>query len=100
MMTTRRPIECADGFSMSVQAGDFLYSCPRYDDAEYYTYVEIGFPSESEELLLPHMECDSDDPTDTVYPYTPAAVVLAVIEKHGGMVGGDLPLLRIEDEEE
>ena len=30
-------------------------------------------------------------PTDTVYAYVPAALVFAVIVKHGGMVSGELP---------
>ena len=30
-------------------------------------------------------------PTDTVYGWVPSEVVRAVIEKHGGMVAGELP---------
>ena len=38
-------IECADGFSMSVQASRFNYCEPRVDDAKAYTEVEVGFPT-------------------------------------------------------
>ena len=108
----RQHIVCTDGFRMSVQAGDGLYSSPRKDNAFTYTDVEVGFPSEVEELLMPHIETlneynpDTDewdipaDPTESVYPYTPASVILAVITKHGGMVSGELPPLKMTGGEE
>jgi hypothetical protein len=109
----REPILCADGFSMSVQGNQFAYCTPRISDSRYYTRVEVGFPSERDELLMPHIDSayeynkETDeydipaDPTGTVYPYTPAEVVMAVIQAHGGMVRGELPPLKlIQDEEE
>ena len=97
----RESIVCADGFTMSVQANQYTYCTPRDNDCRYYTRVEVGFPSERDELLMPYLEGYEDqDPTDTVYPYTPAKVVMAVIHAHGGMVCGELPPLKIEDEEE
>ena len=75
---------CADGFNMSVQASRFTYCSPREDDAFPYTAVEVGFPSEREETLMPYAE-DSDKPTDTVYGFVPVVVVEAIIEKHGGI---------------
>ena len=98
----RERIVCWDGFSMSVQANIFAYCSPRENDCRYYTSVEVGFPSEEEELLMPWIEGYADqDPTTTVYPYAPARVVLDVISKHGGMVSGELPPLKIgQDEEE
>ena len=83
------PIVCKDGFEMSVQAGGGMYSHPRYD-ATSYTEVEIGFPNKEEPLLAAYAE-DPERPTGTVYPYVPAKLVLEVIEKHGGMVSGELP---------
>lgn len=38
-----RSITCADGFKVSVQAGEFHYCSPRRDDSEWNS-VELGFP--------------------------------------------------------
>ena len=90
-------VVCADGFSMSVQAEGGGYCSPRVEGANRYDTVEIGFPSESEPLILRYIEGDSarrgaePDPTESVYPYVPASVVTLVIAKHGGMVGGEVP---------
>ena len=83
----RRPcakIECADGFTLSVQASGFHYCKPRNDKGPY-THVEIGFPSEVETELMPYCE-DIDNPTDTVYAQVPIELALALINKHGGSV--------------
>lgn len=80
----RLHVVCNDGFKMSVQAGQYLYSTPRTDDAPTYSAVEVGYPSEYEELLMPYVE-DANDPTGTVYGYVPVEVVDAIIEKHGGI---------------
>jgi len=76
----------ADGFHMSVQGHAGSYSRPREDFAKHYIEVEVGFPSEREELLMPYVE-DADLPTDTVYGYVPIGIIEAVIAKHGGLVG-------------
>ena len=81
-------IVCADGFSMSVQVGYSLYSTPK-KIAKRYSAVEIGFPSEPEELIKEYAESlydeDATDYTDTVYSYVPVAVVDKVLKKHGGI---------------
>ena len=93
MMTSSRlpQIVCEDGFSMSVQVGYSLYSEPK-KIAKRYSKVEIGYPSEPEELIkewaefLPFSEEDEEpDYTDTVYPYVPVGVVDKVLKKHGGI---------------
>ena len=93
MMTISRlpHIVCADGFSMSVQVGYSLYSTPK-KVAKRYSAVEIGYPSEPEELIkewaewIPFSEEDGEpDYTDTVYPYVPVGVVDKVLKKHGGI---------------
>lgn len=90
-------VVCADGFTMSVQANEGAYCSPRVDDAERYTAVEIGFPNESEDLILGYMETitrepeEREDPTRSVYPYVPTSVVSLVIAKHGGIVTGEVP---------
>ena len=79
-------LHCNDGFSMSVQAHEFVYCSPRVspEETDCYARVEVGFPSEREELLMKYVE-DYDNPTETVYGYVPVEVVQEVIEKHGGI---------------
>ena len=90
-------VVCADGFSMSVQANGGAYCSPRVENAERYDTVEIGFPSESEHLILKYMEGGYDedgpepDPTQSVYPNVPVSIVSLVLAKHGGMVAGEVP---------
>jgi hypothetical protein len=78
-----KPIECADGLTMSVQASETHYCSPR-SNLGPYTEVEVGFPSQLVEELMEYAESPST-PTDTVYAYVPVTVVEAVIEKHGGL---------------
>ena len=88
MNVTRPRVQCADGYSVSVQAGWGIYSAPRAD-AAHYTKVELGYPSHVDDDLLPYAETP-DDPTDTVYGYVPVELVDRVIQKHGGIIGADL----------
>ena len=89
-MKLNKLVECADGFTMSVQAHEGAYCSPRCNNAKKYTAAEVGFPSQEEPLLLDFAE-DSDRPTDTVYGWVPAKVIVNVIAKHGGMVEGEVP---------
>jgi len=85
---------CKDGFNISIQASSGHYCSPRheeklmafdYDDSDIiHTEFELGFPSEKEELLLEYAE-EEDKPTQTVYGWVPLAILLQVIEKHGGI---------------
>lgn len=85
MQDTRPRIVCKDGFSISVQGGEALYSRPRKNLRDgAYKEVECGFPSQKEELLMKYAE-DTSKPTETVYAYVPVSVVEQVLEKHGGM---------------
>ena len=90
MTSSRLPhIVCADGFTMSVQVGYSLYSTPK-KIAKRYSAVEIGYPSEPEELIKEYAEFapfdeDTTDYTDTVYPYVPVKIVDKVLKKHGGI---------------
>ena len=83
-------VTCADGFAMSVQAGEDNYCAPRVNAAPTYHKVEVGFPSEADPRLAPYAE-DPSKPTDTVYGYVPREVVEAVIASHGGVVSGRCP---------
>ena len=85
-----RQVVCADGFTMSVQAHDGAYCSPRMSGAPKYTHVEVGFPSEREELLIEFAE-EPRSPTQTVYGYVPVQIVTIVLAKHGGIVDGEVP---------
>jgi len=76
-------VVCKDGFKMSVQAGQSLYSSPR-DIANNYKEAEVGFPSTEESLLASYAD-DEENLCGTVYGYVPCSVIDAVIEKHGGI---------------
>ena len=76
-------VVCKDGFEMSVQAGQSLYSEPR-DVADSYEEAEVGFPSEEEHLIAKYAE-DGESLCDTVYGYVPCSIIDQVIEKHGGI---------------
>lgn len=81
----RPRIKCKDGFSMSVQAGRHFFCNPRCNlENGKYSAIEIGFPSEPEELIKEYAE-DEKDYTQTVYGYVPVDIVGKVIEKHGGI---------------
>ena len=82
------------GWNASIQAGMRSYSTPKQDFGCQYTAVEIGFPSEPDELITPYAE-DPGDLTGTVYGYVPAYVITALVMKHGGVVSGELPPMNL-----
>ena len=91
LAVSRNPlVVCKDGFEMSVQCGQTLYSSPR-DVAKRYSEVEIGFPSVPESLIAEYAEDweveGDDDPRlcETVYGYVPVKLVNKVLKKHGGI---------------
>jgi len=90
MRILNKKVVCADGFEMSVQANENAYCAPRINKADKYIEVEIGFPSQREELIIEWAE-QRDNPTDTVYGYVPVHIVNSVIAKHGGIVSGEVP---------
>lgn len=76
----RPPITCKDGYELSVQASRGHYCTPRKDRAKFYVEVEVGFPSEHDDLLG-----ESDDGFG-VYAFVPVENVAVLINKHGGMI--------------
>lgn len=86
-MFPRPRVFCKDGFSISIQAGQYIYSDPRYIvSGHLYKEVELGFPSEVDDLITRYAEDAEDiEYTETVYPYTPIDVVDKLLEKHGGI---------------
>lgn len=76
-------VQCADGFTMSVQASKHHYCTPR-DSAGPWTKVEVGFPTTKVESFMPYIDGADSDPTDTVYGYVPIRLVVQAIADHGG----------------
>jgi len=85
-----RQVVCADGFKMSVQAHHGAYCTPRMSGADKYEEVEVGFPSQREDMIMEYAE-EPAKPTQTVYAYVPVQVVTNVLAKHGGIVDGEVP---------
>ena len=111
----RPRIVCNDGYSVSVQVSEYTYCEPRYtqwqnedgwevingkyylsseaprnfetDHFTPYESVELGYPSEADELIYEYAECN--DYTNTVYGYVPVKIAEQLIEKHGGFKGVD-----------
>jgi len=92
-----KPVICADGFKMSVQANDRGSYSTRDVDTGRYSHVEVGFPNRFEPLLQPWVD-DPEKPLDGVYAYVPVERVALVCAKHGGVVSGELPdgVVRLE----
>ena len=80
----RPRLYCNDGFSISVQASAFHYCRPRLNGVQDYESVELGYPSEVDELIKEYAEDDLDY-TETVYGYVPIEIVEELINKHGGI---------------
>lgn len=80
----RPRLYCNDGYSISVQASGFHYCEPRLNGIRDYESVELGYPSEGDELINEYAEDDSDY-TETVYGYVPIEIVEELINKHGGI---------------
>lgn len=84
----RPPLECADGFTISVQAHYRAYCRPRPmrrdDRVDQFDAVECGFPNGPTPELAEWKDGDGKD-EECVYGYVPVSTVLALIEKHGGL---------------
>ena len=82
-------VVCADGASVSIQAGAGIYSTPR-DNVGPYTHVEAGFPSvDPPPSWREYAEADGwMTPRDTVFAYMPYDCVDEFINVHGGLMEG------------
>lgn len=92
MRKTYEMVTCRDGFTVSIQAGELLYSSPRTDTAPAYESVELGFPNRPCIFIRDYAE-DPGDLTRSVYGYVPAHIVRKMIAAHGGIVSGECPPL-------
>ena len=111
--TSGTKVVCADGYTISIQAGNgcedkrypalsesVSYCTPRKVGEGPFSAVELGFPSEHDSLIEYYREGNgfNDDPqTGCVFPYVPAEVVVELLKKHGGLVSGEPPTLLRED---
>tara|TARA_R100000322_G_scaffold29681_1_gene19117 strand:+ start:246 stop:584 length:339 start_codon:yes stop_codon:yes gene_type:complete len=97
----RKPVVCADGFRVSIQASKGHYSWPR-DNVRAYKACELGYPSEPDDLIKEYAEqrLGENNYVDCVYPFVPAKVIQALLEKHGGIVSGECPQLDLTESEE
>mgnify|MGYP003643439307 CR=1 FL=1 len=82
-----------DGFSLSVEAGAEKYCYPEIDGAESYAHVQVAYPSYAEEILSPYAQ-DPTNLTSTIYGWVPSDTVIRILDKHGGVISGDLPPLK------
>jgi hypothetical protein len=80
----RPEIVCVDGFKMSVQGHEGTYSIPK-EIGEEFQAMEIGFPSQQEDLIMKFIDREGANPTQSVYGYVPTSLIEQVIEKHGGI---------------
>lgn len=87
-----KPIYCADGTSLSVQASRMHYCFPKNNEGPY-SRVEVGFPSAPppaawEEYCTGNF---AEKPCDTVYAQVPLDVVAQFINMHGGIKAEEAP---------
>jgi hypothetical protein len=78
------PIQCADGFSVSVQASAFHYCTPRNNEGPWDT-VELGFPNAPIPELFEYSESENPDAMNSVWGFVPMNLVVELITKHGGL---------------
>ena len=96
----RPRVLCADGFTFSAQADWGKYCEPRvtlYPEewGDGYQSIELGYPSDHDELIEEYAE--DDNWTETVYAYVPVEVVDQMIKKHGGIAGLDPSNIELPD---
>lgn len=83
-LSLRPHIFCKSGLKFSAQASEFHYCSPRHNSTPYFS-IEIGYPSERVEKLIPYAE-NSNDPSDTVYSWVSVELIDEIIEENGGIV--------------
>ena len=85
-------VQCADGFTVSIQASGTHYCTPRSNAVSAYESVELGFPSRPCIFIKDYAE-NPEKLTESIYGYVPAHVVRKMIAAHGGIVSGECPPL-------
>ena len=87
MRISRELFTCTSGLTFSLQTSSFHYCTPRTDKGPW-SQVEIGFPNQAIEKLMPFAE-DKDRPTGTVYGWVPMNIIMEVITDNGGLIPAD-----------
>lgn len=78
-------LNLVSGVSLSVQASSFHRCLPRSNIGPY-THVEVAWPTEEIDALLPYMQReDGIDPTHAIYDYVPVDLILDIIVENGGL---------------
>ena len=78
IQVVRPRVKCADGYTVSVQAGEYHYCSPRAD-VDHFDKVELGYPSDEDSELMDYAEEEE----------RPCELVDGVLAKHGGIVDAD-----------
>ena len=78
-------VVCADGAIISVQASRTHYCHPR-DDEGPYIEVEVGYPTNVDEMPASWKEYteDTDQVAADIYAFIPIELVTQFIDEHGG----------------
>ena len=78
-------VVCADGATISVQASR-IHCCHPRDDEGPYTKVEVGFPTNVDEMPASWKEyaTDADQAVADIYAFIPIELVAQFIDEHGG----------------
>ncbi len=84
----REMVKCNDGFTFSAQI-HYGVNCNSKEakSMKEITDMELGYPSEADDLIAPYAnETEYGTPlTQDVYGYTPIDVIVALVNKHGGL---------------
>ena len=72
---------CKDGYHLSIQASNTLYSKPRKN---YVVWSEVEVMPKTGKLPIKFSEYSSDG---EVYGFVPTELVLNLINEHGGWIG-------------
>ena len=75
-------LECVDGFALSVQATSNHNCTAVKNNEEFYTHVEVGYPSKIEEILSPYESHENSH----VFYNVPVNIIHHLIKKHQGLI--------------
>ena len=94
----KETVKCNDGFTFSARftfyekihyGMNYGMNCnsKEADRIKEITHMELGYPSEADDLIAPYAnEKEYGTPlTQDVYGYTPIDVIVALVNKHGGL---------------
>jgi hypothetical protein len=77
----RKNLVCNDGTTLSVQASQFHWCSPRFNDSVSYSKVEVFYISSD----VPKCWLEYGDNVDHTFAYIPVVMVEEFIDSHGGI---------------